>query len=219
MCGRAISLVVLMLGMTCAATAQDWDIEIPSVTKPPVIDGQVDPIWSIASVQSISVRIDGTVTNPADCSGSWRAMWDATYIYLIVDVNDDALYNDSGSAYLDDSVEFYFDGGNTKGAGTPLSGDDRQYTFGWTATDIQGTNTNTAGVEQAQVTTAAGWRIEMRLPWASLQGATTAPAIDDLIGIDVFINDDDNGGDTREAQVATYADNSGAWQVPSNWGT
>ncbi len=144
-------------------------------------------------------------------------MWDATFIYVIVDVNDDTLVNDSSSAYLDDSVEFYFDGGNDKGAGTPLSGDDRQYTFGWTATDIQGTNTNVTGVEQAQMTTAAGWRIEMRLPWSSLQSKT--PALEDFVGIDVFINDDDNGGDSREGQVATYGNDSGDWQVPSDWGT
>jgi hypothetical protein len=207
----------VILGSASLAGGQEWDIEIPSVNKPPVLDGEMDPIWSIASVQYIGTRIDGTVTSPADCSGSWRAMWDAEYIYVIVDVNDDALFNDSGSAYLDDSVEFYFDGGNSKGAGTPLADNDRQYTFGWTATDIQGTNTNLVGVEHAQVTTPTGWRIEMKLPWSSLQGK--APAMGDLIGIDVFINDDDNGADTREAQVATFANDSGDWQVPSDWGT
>jgi len=209
--------LVLVLGLAASVAAQDWDIEIPSVNKPPIIDGEMDPIWSIASVQYIGTTIDGSVSSPADCSGSWRVMWDVEYIYVIVDVNDEALFNDSGSAYQDDSVEFYFDGGNSKGPGSPLSDDDRQYTFGWTATDIQGTNTNTAGVESGQVTTANGWRIEMRLPWMSLQGS--APAMDDLIGIDVFINDDDNGGDTREGQVATFANDSGDWQVPSDWGT
>ncbi|MEN6578662.1 MAG: sugar-binding protein [Phycisphaerales bacterium] len=217
MCGRTICSLVLILGLTGLAVAQDWDIEIPSVNKPPVLDGELDSIWSIASVQYIGTTIDGTATSPADCSGSWRVMWDSEYIYVIVDVNDEALFNDSGSAYLDDSVEFYFDGGNSKGAGTPLADNDRQYTFGWTATDIQGTNTNTAGVEQAQVTTPNGWRIEMRFPWLSLQG--TAPAMGDLIGIDVFINDDDDGGDTREGQVATFGNDSGDWQVPSDWGT
>jgi len=217
MCGRTICLLILILGLAGPAMAQDWDLEIPSVNKPPVLDGEVDPIWSIASVQYIRTTIEGTVTSPEDCSGSWRAMWDAEYIYVIVDVNDDSKRNDSGSAYLDDSVEFYFDGGNSKGPGSPLSGNDRQYTFGWTATDIQGTNTNISGVEHAQVDTATGWRIEMRLPWVSLQG--TAPVMGDLIGIDVFINDDDDGADSREAQIATYGNDSGDWQVPSDWGT
>ena len=217
MCGRIICSFVLILGLAGSAAAQVWDMEIPSVNKPPVIDGEVDPIWSIASVQYISTTIDGTVSSPEDCSGSWRAMWDGEYLYVIVDVNDDALVNDSSNAYQDDSAEFYFDGGNTKNPGSPLAGTSRQYTFGWTATDIQGTNTSLDGVEHAQVNTDTGWRIEMRLPWLSLQDA--APVMDDLIGIDVFINDDDDGGDTREAQVSTFAGSNADWQIPASWGT
>ncbi len=217
MCGRTLCLLALILGLVGSAVAQPWDMEIPSVNKPPAIDGEIDPIWSIASVQYISTTIDGTVTSPEDCSGSWRAMWDGEYLYVIVDVNDDILINDSGSAYLDDSVEFYFDGGNTKGPGSPLAGNSRQYTLGWDATDVQGTNTNVEGVEHAQVNTDTGWRIEMRFPWMSLQGS--APAMGDLIGIDVFINDDDNGGDTREAQVSTFAGSNADWQIPASWGT
>jgi hypothetical protein len=98
-----------------------------------------------------------------------------------------------------------------------LSGDDRQYTFGWTADDVQGTNTSLDGVEHAQVNTDTGWRIEMRLPWLSLQGS--APAMGDLIGIDVFINDDDDGGDSREAQVSTFSGSNADWQIPASWGT
>ncbi len=215
MCGKTICLFALILSLTSWAGGQD--IEIPSVNKPPVLDGEVDAIWSIATVQQIKTPIDGSIDSPEDCSGSWRAMWDALYLYVIVDVNDDALFNDSGSAYQDDSVEVYFDGGNTKGPGSPLSGDDRQYTFGWTATDIQGTNTALDGVEQVQVDTDTGWRIEIRLPWLSLQGAP--PALGDLIGIDVFINDDDNGGDSREAQVSTFSGSNADWQIPASWGT
>ncbi len=217
MCGRTIFLCVLILGLVGVTAAQEWDIEIPSVNTPPVIDGELDPIWAIASVQYVTTTIDGTVTDAQDCSGHWRAMWDAEYLYVIVDANDDLLHNDSGSAYQDDSVEVYFDGGNSKGPGAPLADDDRQYTFGWDAEDVQGTNTNTAGVEHAQVDTDTGWRIEIRLPWLSLQDA--APVLGDLIGIDVFINDDDNGGDTREAQVSTFAGSNADWQIPASWGT
>jgi regulation of enolase protein 1 (concanavalin A-like superfamily) len=205
------------LAVASPLIAQDWDFEIPSTVKPPEIDGHVDSVWSIASVQYLAVPINGSPDSPSNCSGSWRVLWDVTYLYVIVDVNDNSLQNDSGSAYLDDSVEFYFDGGNSKGPGAPLSDDDRQYTFGWGADEIQGTNTNTEGVEHAQVDTATGWRIEMKFPWSSLQ--TVTPQIGDLIGIDCFINDDDDGGDTREYQLATFANDSGDWEHPSDWGT
>ena len=51
---------VLVLGFTGSVTAQDWDIEIPSTNTPPVIDGELDGVWSIASVQYITIPINGT---------------------------------------------------------------------------------------------------------------------------------------------------------------
>jgi len=214
---RYVLCLALVLGLAGAVAAQDWDIEIPSTRTPPTIDGQVDGVWSISSVQYITVAIEGSVDSPADASGSWRALWDADNLYVIVDVNDEDLFNDSANSYQDDSVEVYFDGGNSKGPGAPLSEDNRQYTFGWTTDDIAGTNQNIEGVEHAQVNTVTGWRIEIKLPWSSLQSA--APVLGDLIGIDCFYNDDDNGADTRESQIATFAGSSADWQIPANWGT
>ena len=213
---RCLVLLTLCLGLAGAAAAQNWDLEIPSTSTPPVIDGQVDGVWSIASVQDVTVVIEGSIDSPADNSVSWRVLWDGDNLYMIVDVNDDSLLNDSANAYQDDSVEFYFDGGNSKG-GSPLAEDDRQYTFGWDTDEIQGTNQEVIGVEHAQVNTEAGWRIEMKFPWSSL--TDNIPGMGDLIGIDCFYNDDDDGADTRESQIATFADDGGDWQNPADWGT
>jgi hypothetical protein len=187
------------------------DMEIGFAAQPPVIDGEVDGIWADASTQNII-----PVGDPADASGSWQALYDSENLYVIADISDESLMNDSGAAYLDDSVEFYFDGGNTKD-GPPLSGNNRQYTFGWTADDIQGVNQIIEGVEHAQVDTDTGWRIEIKLPWLSLQD--TEPQAGDLIGIDSFYNDDDDGGDTREDQIWTFATDGSAWEDASQWGT
>jgi hypothetical protein len=187
------------------------DMEIGFAIQPPVIDGEVDGLWAGASTQNIVPQGD-----PANASGSWKALYDSENLYVIVDISDDSLLNDSAASYLDDSVEFYFDGGNTKD-GPPLSGDNRQYTFGWTTDEIQGTNTQIEGVEHAQVDTDTGWRIEIKLPWMSLQGAE--PQARDLIGIDCFYNDDDDGGDSREAQIWTFATDGSAWNDASQWGT
>ncbi len=196
---------------------QGAKVNVQPVTTPPVIDGKPDAVWAQASVQPILTKITGDdVTGPLDASGQFRILYDATNLYALVDINDDKLYNDSSSAYLDDSVEFYVDGDNTK-APSPLSGNNRQYTFGWNATDIQGTNTATTGVEFAQVNTATGWCIEMKFPWQSLRGAG-AP-VGQFIGVDCFYNDDDNGGDTRESQIAWNSLLAGDWQTPADWGT
>ena len=186
------------------------DMEISFAMEPPAIDGEVDDIWADASTQTIVPLGD-----PADASGSWKALYDSENLYVIVDISDDSLVNDSDASWQDDSVEFYFDGGNTK-EGPPLSGDNRQYTFGWTTEDIQGTNIRTEGVEHAQVDTDTGWRIEIKLPWLSLQDAE--PQARDMIGIDCSYNDDDRGGDRCEDQMWTFATGGSAWNDASQWG-
>jgi len=202
--------------LTLYVQGQARDFDIPRVATPPVIDGKPDEVWAKASVQPVNRQIVPTVTNSADASGQFRVLYDAENLYALVDINDDLLYNDSSSAYLDDSVELYVDGDNTKGP-SPLSGHSRQYTFGWTATDIQGTNTDTTGVVFAQVNTPTGWRIEIKLPWQALVGG--AAPVGKLIGIDCFYNDDDNGGDTREAQISWHSLSGEDWQIPRDWGT
>jgi len=188
------------------------NMEIGYAIVPPAIDGEVDAIWASAAAHSFVPLAD-----PADGSGTWKVLYDEENLYVIIDVTDDSLKNDSASAWQDDSVEVYFDGGNTK-LSTALSGDDHQYTFGWTATDIQGTNIAgyTAGIEQAQVTTATGWRIEIKMPWTSIQGA--AAQAGDLIGIDCYYNDDDDGGDSREGKMLSYSAVEG-WNDASQWAT
>ncbi len=193
------------------------DFRINYVSAPPLIDGQVDEVWASVAAHPITTLIDGAeIDSPADASGQFRVLCDNDYLYALVDINDATLKNDSSSAYLDDSVEFYVDGDNTKKE-PGLSGNNRQYTFGWTATDIQGTNTNTTDVAHAQVNTPGGWRIELKFPWQSLMG-TSAPT-GKLIGVDCFYNDDDDGADTRESQIAWHSTVGNDWQTPASWGT
>ncbi len=186
------------------------DMEIGFAT--PVIDGEVDYAWEGASTHDMVLQGD-----PANASASWKVLYDSENLYVLVDVTDDSLQNDSASSWQDDSVELYFDGGNTK-VDTPLSGDDHQYTFGWATDEIQGTNIDgaTEGIEHAQVDTETGWRIEIKLPWLSIQGA--APQARDLIGIDCYYNDDDDGGDSREGKMLTFSAEE-FWNDASGWGT
>jgi hypothetical protein len=211
MCKKSIYSVSIFLILCLIGAVEAQDMEIGVTTEPPVIDGEVDELWLDASTQNMVPADD-----PANASGSWRALYDSDNLYVMVDIIDDALVNDSASSWQDDSVEFYFDGDNSKD-GPPLSGDNRQYTFGWTTDEVQGTNIATEGVEHAQVDTDTGWRIEMKLPWLSLQGAEPMPG--DLIGIDCFYNDDDDGGDSREVQIFTFASDGTAWSDAAQWGT
>ena len=210
---RIYNRALTRLEVLAAALGLDViNMEVGFAVVPPVIDGEVDTIWSVASTQSFVPLED-----PANGSGTWKVLYDEENLYVLVDVTDDSLQNDSDAAWQDDSVEVYFDGFNTK-LTTALSGDDHQYTFGWTADDVQGTNITgyTEGIEQGQVTTATGWRIEIKMPWLSIQGV--APQARDLIGIDCYYNDDDDGGDTREGKMLSLSTVEG-WNDASQWGT
>ena len=200
--------VLMVLGLISPVVAQDMEIGV--AVQPPVIDGQVDDVWANASEQYFVPLED-----PADGSGIWKVLYDAENLYVLVDMTDDSLQNDSASSWQDDSVEIYFDGGNTK-VNTPLSGDDHQYTFGWTTDEIQGNNIDgaTDGFEHAQVDTGTGWRIEVKMPWMSIWGVV--PQAGDLVGIDCYYNDDDDGGDSREGKMLSFSVVEG-WNDASQW--
>jgi hypothetical protein len=204
--------------LTLHVQGQARDFDIMRTATAPVIDGKADSLWAAVTPLPLTHAIVGPdqISGPADMSGQFRVLYDSQFLYAIVDINDEKLWNDSSSAYLDDSVEFYVDGDNSK-APAPLQGHARQYTFGWTATDIQGTNTDTTGVTFAQANTATGWCIELKFPWQALLGGP-AP-VGQVIGIDCFYNDDDNGADTRESQVSWHSMSSEDWQIAASWGS
>jgi len=188
-----------IVGWIGPVVAQNVDMEIGYALQPLVIDGEVDEIWADAAAADF-VPLD----DPNNGSGIWKVLYDAENLYVLVDVTDDSLQNDSAGSWQDDSVEIYFDGGNTK-LSTALSGDDHQYTFGWTTDEIQGTNITgyIDGIEHAQVDTDTGWRIEVKMPWMSIWGVL--PQAGDLIGIDCYYNDDDDGGDSRENKMLGFS--------------
>lgn len=87
----------------------------PRATIAPVIDGVADAIWSRASWTNIDVFWLGTQPNPSaeDYSGRYKALWDENYLYLLVDITDDVLYDgvrDPLDRYWeDDTVELFID--------------------------------------------------------------------------------------------------------------
>ncbi len=222
------------------AAAQDWtadgvdvltlhmqgpaaDLAIPRVSPPPAIDAQAEAIWQTASVQYIMIAINGTTDGPEDCSGSWRALYDSEYLYVLVDVNDETLLQDSDPAegWQDDRIEVFIDGDNSKDD-TCDTINDYQYNFRWnhavveTPVEWYHSPDSLRGVEYAVTNTGTGYRFEIALPWSSMIGAP--PQAGYLFGIDVIVNDDDDGGD-RDTQLATYTNGTTNPHTPRVWGT
>lgn len=87
----------------------------PRANTAPVIDGVADAVWDRASWAPIDVFWLGTQPNPSaqDYTGRYKAIWDEDYLYVLVDVTDDRLYDgvrDPLDRYWeDDTVELFID--------------------------------------------------------------------------------------------------------------
>jgi len=217
----SFALVLSLVSRVPAQDTADVLIHYPYISIP-VIDGFVDDVWSFSTEQSINVHINADPPSGAtDCSGTWRALWDWEYLYLLVEVKDEMLLHDStyDRSWEDDSVEVYVDGDNSKRIS--VDENDHQYCFRW-YTQVETPRAHhhgepsLEGVEYAVDTNSNGYLFEIRLPWVSIMGKQ--PSAGQLIGIDVFINDDDDGG-SRDTQISWYATDGTGWNTPSMWGT
>ena len=212
--------LVFMLSLVSRVPAQD--VVIPSPGSMPVLDGRIDEVWFFSTEQTMENTVaDNAPSSPTDCSGSWRALWNWEYLYVLVEVTDDTLTNDSGGGnnkWNDDSVEVYVDGDNAKR--TSVDENDHQYTFWWDNEVLQEPSAlhngapSLVGIEYAVATTDDGYLFEIKLPWMSIMGEPATPG--QPIGFDVWINDDDDG-DGRDSQVSWYSTDGNGWQDPSVW--
>jgi endo-1,4-beta-D-glucanase Y len=192
--------------------------KIYKVSAPVAVDGTVDEVWNNVNVLPAAATklLSGTVTNSADLSGNFKALWDDTYLYILADITDDVKISESTNAYDDDGVEVYIDINNDKA--TTYGTNDFQYTFGWnkgTTVSVLPAGRSVAGITYTAVARTGGYIIEARIPWATIQGT---PAAGQLVGIDFMINDDDDNG-VRDGKLSWNAATDNAWQDPSLFGT
>jgi hypothetical protein len=192
----------------------------------PTIDGSgADAIW--ASYSSFAMnQAEGGVAAP-DLDATYKIMYDATYLYVLVDVDDNNLNNDgqTGADYWkEDGIEIYIDIGNDKVGCCSYGANDYQYAYMWNNTGLlkENKHNSTGGVGFAQTTKAGnlGYVMEFRIPWSTL-GGTPTPGT--AMGFDVKINDDDHNDDgnnpDRNSQLAWNDGTFGLWQDPSKFGT
>ncbi len=187
-----------------------------STETAPTIDGKIDACWAQAKALDIKHSFYNPVSSPEDCSATYKALWDKEGLYVLVDVTDDDLRNDSEEYWQDDAIEVFIDADNSKSSS--YGDNDYQYHFGWDATSPamgESQHGKTDGVKHALVKTDKGYRLEVRFPWPTL-GVKPAPGAN--IGLDVQVNDDDGGSD-RDSKLAWHAAQDDAWQNPRAIGT
>ncbi|WP_010180706.1 sugar-binding protein [Aquimarina agarilytica] len=199
----------------CAGTPINQpEKEICSLNTQLTIDGS-DADWSQNSYP-LSNKILGNVTSDNDLSAKFQAQWDSEYLYILVDVTDDDLSNDSEQPYQDDSVEIYIDGGNEKSSS--YDNNDHQLVFQYNSGTVYhypANQQNPSGVNFAQTSKNSGYTLETRIAWSFIG---INPEIDKPFGLDIHVNDDDNGGN-RDKKITWNASSDIAWQNTAVFGT
>ncbi|MEN6427966.1 MAG: sugar-binding protein [Phycisphaerales bacterium] len=201
-----------------------WESSIPAgkavcivrTSRAPEIDGKADDLWADVESNKIANVAYSPASDETDFSAGFKAMYDNEAFYLLVDVADEELVNDSDEFWLDDTVEVFLDADNSKS--DSYEDNDYQYNFSWDSSSPTMGETKhdkTEGVKYAFAKTDAGYRLEVRLPWSTV-GAD--PQTTSQIGLDVHVNDDDDGGD-RDTKLMWCTTDDNAWQNPAALGT
>jgi len=203
--------------------------------QPLTIDGTPETTWENASAHPFEYELS-SIDNPGDLAGTWKATWDDTNLYLLITAEDDVLTDDNTPAddangIRDDSPEIYLDANNSKDVGTGAgdcaydvsydpdgSGIDVQYILEDDNVYLGSCSTNpdlNNNVDWAETTSGSGYVVEVAIPWATL-GVT--PQAGDEIGIEVMLNDDDDG-DGRDGKVTWNDPDDASFYSPAAFGT
>ena len=181
----------------------------------PVIDGWQDDLWESHAWAELDNVISGSVSSEQDLSARFKLCWDDERIYLFIAVRDDVRIRDSGTTISDDDgLELYIDLDNSKDSSYGM--DDFKYRFAYgDSTVIERVHNAINGVQFVMLDSEDGYHTEISVPWATLGKPPQANA---LIGFEVQVNDDDDGG-SRDAKIAWWGKTDIAHQNPSAFGT
>jgi len=197
------------------------------------LDGDLsDLAWGAAPWHFVDHKT-GTGPAPNDENASLRfaAVADDEWLYVAIDVNDDVIQNQEDSAndvWKDDSVEIYIDpnDGGTDAYENDEGAWDTQISigaenFGGRASGPilggSGDGANT-GTHAAVVETATGYIVEAAIPLES-DGKWDLTLEDGLIiGFNIHMNDDDDGGERDNKLIWSANDlDDQSWQNPSRF--
>ncbi len=220
-------------------------VGIPFSTRIPTIDGAYGWWeWSDAGrsdnkgnylhinhlmIDEKGLFVDGTGEtdwNALGQSSFWRAKHDGTNLYVLIVVKNEPFFehfSDSSDVWHDDTVELYFDIGNDKA--TSFGSDDFQRIFrydhnasdnildGFHAAPGMRSYYRSSRAMEMMSQTQAIYEISVNLASIGLRP-------EQRFGLDVQINDDDDGG-LRDSKWAWYAPSyqDESWNNPSLFGT
>jgi len=189
-----------------------------------ILDGNLnDDSWQYAPWHTIDYD-EGTqpASDPADALCSFAAVADSEWLYVAFRINDDAIVTGEvmgADIWGDDSVEIYIDANNAETA--TYEGDDSQITIGAVNMELKnieepelgGTGDGpTTGTYAAVVESADGWVVEAAVPLKNDKW-DIIPEDGKIIGFNIHLNDDDDGGDRDHKLIWSLNDvDDQSWQ-------
>jgi len=136
--------------------------------------------------------------NVYGATADFKALWDASNLYLGVTVIDSQLTNTGGaSAWKNSSVELYLDTLDSRSV--TFTANDFEYFFRWNDSTAIEAQSRTAGVSLRTTTIPGGYVVEASIPWSTLGIGSPGPGM--VLGIDLGVDVNHNGGNCRDGQV------------------
>ncbi len=177
----------------------------------------VNRIFSRHSNFRLMNVVSGNISDSRDLGANWQAHWDRQNLHIRVDVNDDKFIKDSRVPWGDDSIEIFIDADGSR-LSSYDNKNDFQFMYRWKDYQISmGQNSprrNIKAVQHKMVKTRTGYVLETSIPW-KLLGIN--PSAGHSLGIDVHINDDDDGSE-RDGKLAWNTQNDNSWNNPQSFG-
>jgi hypothetical protein len=208
-------------------------VEAVRLPAAPVIDGSLAewaavPGWSSAFVVYQTAGWDGS----DDLQATWRLAWDASNLYIGVEVIDDIhVQTQSGNQiYRGDSVDMQVDTNRTGDFGPGLSPDDFQLTLSpgdFTALppsafrsqgSTDGRILDAPGghhITLAAQRTVVGYNLEAAIPWSDLN---LAPSEGLVLGLALNANDNDTPATAVQEVMKSHV-TTRTLTDPTGWGT
>jgi endo-1,4-beta-xylanase len=186
-------------------------IEGPRLVKAargtPVIDGDIDGIWTSASAITTDRWVQGTSGSTAKV----RTLWDGSRLYILAEVTDSLLTKRSANVWEQDSVEIFLDQNDART--NPYDADDGQYRINFDNEQSVSPGSSSGRLVSAAKLTTNGYIVEASIAWTG-----PAPSAGSLVGFDVQINNDQNDDGIRDS-IAIWNDTTGmTWQNLSEIG-
>ncbi|WP_239619073.1 endo-1,4-beta-xylanase [Cohnella mopanensis] len=151
----------------------------------PTIDGEMDSIWADAPVYTTDVKVEQN--NNAVAKAQFRTMWDNKKLYVYAVVTDSVLSDAPSNPYEQDSVEIFVDQNN--GKTTSYEDDDGQYRINFKNVKTVGGHATSNNYTSATKLISGGYVVE-----AAIELDKITPAAGTLIGFDLQVNNDQDGG-------------------------